>query len=42
MSFHSWLGFGTYWYGWALAMQGQGAAGLAQIHQRMAAILALG
>jgi DNA-binding winged helix-turn-helix (wHTH) protein/predicted ATPase len=33
---------GTFWRGWALAMQGQGEAGLAQMHQGFAAILAMG
>ena len=33
---------GTYWRGWALAMQGQGEAGLAQIRQVLAAFLARG
>jgi predicted ATPase len=36
------VGYGTYWRGWALAMQGQGAAGSAQMHQGMAAVLATG
>jgi DNA-binding winged helix-turn-helix (wHTH) protein/predicted ATPase len=40
--FPLWGGFGTYWRGWALAMQGQGAAGLAQMHQGMTAVLATG
>ena len=35
-------GFGTCWRSWALAMQGQGAAGLAQLHQGLAAIKATG
>jgi class 3 adenylate cyclase/predicted ATPase len=35
-------GFGTCWRSWALAMQGQGAAGLAQFHQGLAAIRATG
>jgi predicted ATPase len=34
--------FGTFWRGWALAMQGQGEAGLAQMHQGLAAVLATG
>jgi class 3 adenylate cyclase/predicted ATPase len=33
---------GTSWLGWALAMQGQGEEGLAQIHQGIAAWRALG
>jgi tetratricopeptide (TPR) repeat protein len=36
------VGFGTCWLGWALAMQGQGDVGLAQLHQGMATILATG
>src|SRR5262249_29552006 len=40
--FPLWVGFGTCWQGWVLAMQGQGAAGLAQLHQGMATILATG
>jgi class 3 adenylate cyclase/predicted ATPase len=40
--FPLWAGFGTCWGGWALAMQGQGAAGLAQLHQGMTAVLATG
>jgi len=40
--FPLWVGFGTCWLGWVLVMQGQGAAGLAQLHQGMATILATG
>jgi predicted ATPase len=40
--FPVWAGFGTCWRGWALAMQGQGEAGMTQIHQGLAAILATG
>jgi predicted ATPase len=36
------VGQGTFWRGYALAMQGQGEAGLAQMHQSMAAIVARG
>ena len=36
------VGFGTVWRGWALAMQGQGEAGLAQLRQGLAAVLATG
>jgi predicted ATPase len=36
------VGYGTYWRGWALAMQGQGVAGAVQMHQGMAAVLATG
>ena len=35
-------GFGTAWRGWALAMQGEGATGLTQLRQGMAALLAVG
>ena len=38
--FPFWAGYGTFWRGWALVMQGQGAAGLAQMHQGMAGVLA--
>ena len=40
--FPLWVGLGTCWRGWALAMQGQGEAGMAQIHQGLAAVLATG
>jgi predicted ATPase len=40
--FPLWVGLGTCWRGWALAMQGQGEAGLAQIHQGLAVVLAAG
>jgi predicted ATPase len=36
------VGFGTFFRGWALALQGQGEAGLAQMHQGLAAVLATG
>jgi len=36
------VGFGTFWYGWVLAMQGQGEAGLAQIRQGLAVVMTLG
>ena len=36
------VGYGTFWRGWALAMQGQGEAGLAQMHQGLAAVVATG
>jgi predicted ATPase len=36
------VGYGICWRGWVLAMQGQGAVGLAQIRQGMAAVLATG
>jgi predicted ATPase len=35
-------GHGTLWQGWALAMQGQGEVGLAQMHQGLATVLATG
>jgi predicted ATPase len=41
-AFPLWAGFGTCWRGWVLAMQGQHAVGLAQLHQGMAALLATG
>ena len=37
-----WEGLGTVWRGWALAIQGQGDMGLAQLHQGLAAIVATG
>jgi predicted ATPase len=40
--FPLYAGFGTCWRGWALAMQGQGAEGLTQLRQGMAAVLATG
>ncbi len=40
--FPLYLGFGTCWRGWALALQGQGEAGMAQMHQGLAALLAIG
>jgi predicted ATPase len=36
------VGFGTCWRGWALAMHGQSEAGLAQIHQGLATVMATG
>jgi predicted ATPase len=36
------VGWGTFWQGWALAMQGQGEAGLAQLRQGMETVLATG
>ena len=39
--FPLWVGFGTLWEGWALAVQGQSEAGLARMHQGAAATLAL-
>jgi predicted ATPase len=40
--FPLWVGTGTFWRGWALAMQGEAAAGLAQMHQGMAGVLDTG
>src|SRR5262249_31972640 len=40
--FPLWIGLGTCWHGWALAMQQQGAAGLERLHQGTAAVLATG
>jgi predicted ATPase len=40
--FQLWVGFGTCHRGWALAMQGQDAAGLALLRQGTAAVLATG
>jgi predicted ATPase len=40
--FPHFVGFGTFWRGWALAMQGQGEAGLAQLRQGMETVLATG
>jgi predicted ATPase len=40
--FPLYVGYGTCWRGWALAMQGQGAAGLALLRQGMEAVLATG
>jgi len=40
--FPLWAGIGTCWRGWALAVQGQGETGLAQLHEGMAAVLATG
>jgi class 3 adenylate cyclase/predicted ATPase len=40
--FPLWAAFGTYWQGWALAMQSQSETGLVQIYQGMEAVLATG
>jgi tetratricopeptide (TPR) repeat protein len=40
--FPLWEGFGTCWQGWVLAVQGQSEAGLAQLHQGLAALLNTG
>jgi len=40
--FPLYMGYGACWRGWALAMQDQGEAGLAQLHQGLAAVVAEG
>jgi predicted ATPase len=40
--FPLWMGFGILWRGWALAVQGRGDDGLAQLRQGMTAVLATG
>jgi predicted ATPase len=40
--FPLYVGNGTCWRGWALAVQGEGEAAMAQLHQGMAAVLATG
>jgi class 3 adenylate cyclase/predicted ATPase len=40
--FPTYMGHGTFWQGWALAMQGQGEAGIAQMRQGLAAFMATG
>src|SRR6185369_16433575 len=40
--FPVWLAYGTILQGWALAVQGQGEAGIAQLRQGSAALRALG
>jgi class 3 adenylate cyclase/predicted ATPase len=40
--FPLYVGHGTCWRGWTLAVQGQDEAGLAQMHQGMAAVVATG
>jgi predicted ATPase len=40
--FPLYVGYGTCWRGWALAMQGQGEAGLEQLQQGTVAVLATG
>jgi predicted ATPase len=40
--FPQWVAHGRFWQGWILAMQGQGAAGLAQMQQGLDAVLATG
>ena len=40
--FALWVEVGTCWRGWALAMQGQSEAGLAQLHHGLATVLTTG
>src|SRR5206468_12772122 len=40
--FPLWVGLGTCWRGWVLTMQGQSEAGLGQLRQGLAAVLATG
>jgi predicted ATPase len=40
--FPLWVGFGTFWRGWVLAMQSQDVAGLAQMRQGLAMVEASG
>jgi DNA-binding winged helix-turn-helix (wHTH) protein/predicted ATPase/class 3 adenylate cyclase len=40
--FPLWVGHGTFWQGWTLVTQGQGGAGLVQMRQGLAAVLATG
>ena len=40
--FPQWVAHGTFWQGWLLAVQGQGVAGMAQMHQGVADIIATG
>jgi DNA-binding winged helix-turn-helix (wHTH) protein len=40
--FPIWVGMGTFWHGWGLSLQGQGEAGLSQMHQGLAAVVATG
>ena len=40
--FPLYIGHGTYWRGWAWAVQGQGEAGQAQMRQGLAALVATG
>jgi DNA-binding winged helix-turn-helix (wHTH) protein/predicted ATPase len=40
--FPHFVGYGTFWQGWALARQGQHAGGLAQMYQGLAAMVATG
>jgi predicted ATPase len=40
--FPQYVWYGTFWQGWALARQGEPAAGLAQMHQGLATLVAMG
>lgn len=40
--FPLWVGFGTFWCGWVLTVQGQAEAGMAQMRRGFAAVLATG
>jgi predicted ATPase len=40
--FPLYVGYGTYWRGWACAMRGEGEAGLVHMRQGLAAVLATG
>jgi predicted ATPase len=40
--FPQWVAHATFWQGWILAVQGQGVAGMAQMHKGLVAILATG
>ena len=40
--FPQYVGYGTFWQGWALARQGEPEAGLAQMHQGLATLVAMG
>lgn len=40
--FPLWMGFATYWQGWAMVIQGEEEAGLKRMHQAMAAITTTG
>src|SRR5207244_9230699 len=40
--FPLYMAYGTYWRGWASAMQGEGEAGLMRMRQGLAAVLATG
>ena len=40
--FPQYVAYGTYWRGWALAMQSEGEAGLALLRQGLSAVVAMG